>query len=427
MLDGLAPFSDGRWSVHWHSARRRPGLDPRVLRVAVMNAIRALPRNGRSSSPSTTPNGWTTPLRPRSHTGYDDFALIASATPLAAVWSRERVAQRAPASPAGSLFTFIHVDPLDASRSRARRPRHLGLRFPDRSSPRCTTRQAETRSLRSRSCACSGARASRSKPASRLPLPESLHDLVNGRVAALSTESRDFLLAAAAHAHPTIAITEAASGVACADGLEPALDAHVVELDGRANPLHTSSARRRRLRSSLSASPDRDPSTLAELLEDPEARAWQLAASSSSPTRRCGRAGECRGHARARGALRPAALLLDRACELTPTDARRRRCDARSRPRSCTSRPATRGARRHSSVRSSLRCRAGPQRARALVVLARIRSLRGPDEARELFLRVDRRGRGRSPHARTRPRGSQPAASGCSSDSRRRWHTPTSR
>ena len=47
-----------------------------------------------------------------------------------------------------------------------------------------------------------------------LPVPESLHDLVHGRLLALPPESRDFLLAAAAHAHPTIAITEAASGVA---------------------------------------------------------------------------------------------------------------------------------------------------------------------------------------------------------------------
>ena len=65
-----------------------------------------------------------------------------------------------------------------------------------------------------------------------LPVPESLHDLVHGRLLALSPESRDFLLAAAAHAHPTVAITEAASGVGRDVGLTPALEARIVELDG---------------------------------------------------------------------------------------------------------------------------------------------------------------------------------------------------
>ena len=40
---------------------------------------------------------------------------------------------------------------------------------------------------------------------------ESLRDLVHGRLLALPRESRDYLLAAAAHAHPTVAVTEAPS------------------------------------------------------------------------------------------------------------------------------------------------------------------------------------------------------------------------
>ena len=65
-----------------------------------------------------------------------------------------------------------------------------------------------------------------------LPVPESLHELIHDRLRALAPESRDFLLAAAAHAHPTIALTETASGVSRSDGLAPALDARIVELTG---------------------------------------------------------------------------------------------------------------------------------------------------------------------------------------------------
>ena len=64
-----------------------------------------------------------------------------------------------------------------------------------------------------------------------LPIPESLHELVHGRLLALPPQCRDFLLAAAAHAHPTVAVTEAASGIDRDAGLRPALEAQVVELD----------------------------------------------------------------------------------------------------------------------------------------------------------------------------------------------------
>jgi len=116
-----------------------------------------------------------------------------------------------------------------------------------------------------------------------LPVPESLRDLVHGRLLVLPPESRDFLLAVTAHAHPTVAVTEAASGVARRDGLAPALEAGVVELDGErirfTHPLLAAGAYE-------TADPDRRReihTRLAELLEDPEASAWQLAASVSEP------------------------------------------------------------------------------------------------------------------------------------------------
>ena len=167
-----------------------------------------------------------------------------------------------------------------------------------------------------------------------LPVPESLHDLVHGRLLTLPSDSRDFLLAAAAHAHPTLSITEAASGVDRDVGLAPALEARVVELDGDrihfAHPLLAAGAYE-------TADPLRRAQVharLAELLQDPEARAWQLAASVDQPDDTVAATLEdAARHARARGAPRPAALLLDRARELTPADGATTRTAARSTPR----------------------------------------------------------------------------------------------
>ena len=115
------------------------------------------------------------------------------------------------------------------------------------------------------------------------PVPESLHELVQARIEALAPESRDFLLAAAAHAHPTTTIVEAATGVDRQAGLVPAIRAGIVEVDRDrirfTHPLLAAGAynaadfvRRKEIHARL-----------AELLEDPEARAWQLAASVDEP------------------------------------------------------------------------------------------------------------------------------------------------
>ena len=224
-----------------------------------------------------------------------------------------------------------------------------------------------------------------------LPVPDSLHDLVHGRLLALPLESRDFLIAAAAHAHPTISITETASGVERRVGLLPALEAGVVETGGDrirfTHPLLAAGALE-------AADPQRRAeihARLAELLEDPEARAWQLAASVDRPEETVASALEgAAHHARSRGALRPAALLLDRARELTPAD----REDAR----------VQRGVdaaylhfesgdarRAESQLRELLGSMApGPDRAPALWVLARIRTYEAPQEAADLFLEVVR-------------------------------------
>ena len=111
----------------------------------------------------------------------------------------------------------------------------------DRCSRKSTKRPAGIRSTRSRSCACCSAPTSPSRPGQPLPVPESLHELVHARLLALPPESRDYLLAAAAHAHPTVALTEEASGVERAIGLAPAVAAGVVELAGDRIRLHAPS------------------------------------------------------------------------------------------------------------------------------------------------------------------------------------------
>ena len=208
-----------------------------------------------------------------------------------------------------------------------------------------------------------------------LPVPESLHELVHGRLLALSPESRDYLLAAAALSQPTVSIVEAATGVRRGDGLAPALEAHVVELDGDrirfTHPLLAAGAYELadpRRRSEIHA-------RLAELVENPETRAWQLAASVDEPDDVVAAALEDAAlRARARGAPRPAGLLLERSAALTPaTDelARKRRALA--------------AAAAHHEAGDTDRARAllepaleqappGPERAAALVALARVRS-----------------------------------------------------
>jgi DNA-binding CsgD family transcriptional regulator len=222
-----------------------------------------------------------------------------------------------------------------------------------------------------------------------LPVPESLHDLVHGRLLALPSESRDFLLAAAALAHPTVAVVEAGSGVGRGQGMRPALEAGIVRLEGErirfthpllaAGAYETVDAERRR---GVHA-------RLAELLEDPEARAWQLAAAVLEPSEEVALALEqAAQHARARGAPRAAALLLDRASELTPVEARddrlRRLVDAAYRHYESGDSP-----RAEAQLRAVLaNLDAGPSRARALVRLARVRGYEAVEEAVALFLQA---------------------------------------
>ncbi|HUG65372.1 MAG TPA: LuxR family transcriptional regulator [Gaiellaceae bacterium] len=365
-------------------------LDPRALRVALMNALRALAEE-RPVLVAIDDSQWL------------DFASSAGLAygfrrfrvePIGLLLSRRSglesvLLDELLRSPAGERFTRVHVGSLDVHALGGVLHEQLGMSLP-------RPLLAEVHAAAGgnpfyaleivRMLQRSGASIEAGQP---MPLPESLHDLVHGRVLALPSESRDFLLAAAAHAHPTIEITEAASGVARSDGLEPALSAKVVELDRTrirfTHPLLAAGVYE-------AASPLRRVEVhrrLAELLEDPEARAWQLAASVGEPDDAVAAVlEEAAAHARARGAPRPAALLLERAGELTAADriddANRRAIDA-----AFLHFEAGDSRRAESQLRDLVApMNRGPERARALVVLARIRLYEAPREARELFLQV---------------------------------------
>ncbi|HXG76295.1 MAG TPA: AAA family ATPase [Gaiellaceae bacterium] len=222
-----------------------------------------------------------------------------------------------------------------------------------------------------------------------LPVPDSLHDLVHGRVLALPPECRRFLLAAAALAHPTVSLVKAATGVTREAGLAPALAARIVELDGErirfTHPLLAAGAYETAeplLRAQVHG-------RLADLVDDPEARGRHLAASVTEPDEEVAAALEdAARHARARGAPRAAALLLDRARELTPAgrpeDEHRRAMEAAYLHFEAGDSP-----RAEEQLRALIaRLPFGRERAAALVRLARVRSYEAQAEAADVFLRA---------------------------------------
>jgi DNA-binding CsgD family transcriptional regulator len=365
-------------------------LDPRAVRVALMNALRLLAEE-QAVLVAIDDSQWL---------DYASSAVLAygvrryRAERVGLLLSRRSglesgLLSELLRSPAGERFIRLQVGPLDPDALHVVISNHLETTLP--------------RPLLAEVQQASGGnpfyaieivrmlqRAGFSIEAGRpLPVPDSLHDLVDERLSALPAESGRFLLAAAAHAHPTVAITEAASGVSAARGLAPAVDAGIVALDGQrirfTHPL---------LAAAVVDGADRSEradvhARLAELLEDQEARAWQLAACRDVPDEATADVlVDASLHARARGAPRPAALLLDRAAELTPPslgdEAVKRAVDA-----AFLHFEAGDTRRAEAKLRDLIApLTAGAVRAKALVVLARIRLYEAPAEARELFLQV---------------------------------------
>ena len=208
-----------------------------------------------------------------------------------------------------------------------------------------------------------------------LPVPESLHDLVHARLLALPSETRDVLLVAAALSHPTTPLVERATDADPLVALVPALEAEIVELHGDrivfTHPLLAAGAYE------LAPAEQRVEvhARLADLVDDPEARGRHLAASATEPSSAVAAALVAAAeHAHSRGAPRSAALLLERAAALTPPADERR---ARQRVLDAVTAHHEAGdtARARALLEADIAKSApGPERARALVLLARVRS-----------------------------------------------------
>ena len=205
-------------------------------------------------------------------------------------------------------------------------------------------------------------------------VPDSLHELVVARVTAVPAEARAAMLAAAALADPTLALVGAATGGDGAAALGPAVEAELVTVgDGRirfTHPLLAAAAY-----ANAGPAERRDVHTALAAHVRPEERARHLALAADGPNAEVSAAlDEAAGLASARGAPGEAAELLERARQLTPAgasaDALRRAVDA---------------AGYHFEAGDARRARtlldaavaelpAGVERARALIVLARVRS-----------------------------------------------------
>jgi DNA-binding CsgD family transcriptional regulator len=156
-------------------------------------------------------------------------------------------------------------------------------------------------------------------PGEEPPLPESVTAAVRDRLASLSERARRAILHAAALGRPTAAVLEAAE--AAADGLQEALEAGVLELDGDrlrfAHPLLAAAA--------YGEAPPRARRdvhrALATAVDDPEERAVHLGRGSTARDETVAATLEAAAdRAARRGAPETAAELAEHAERLTPAD-----------------------------------------------------------------------------------------------------------
>ena len=158
-------------------------------------------------------------------------------------------------------------------------------------------------------------------PGEPLPVPERLQDLVQDRLEELPPLSREVLGTAAALSQPTLGLL-AAAVAGGGEALGPALEAHVIELDGDrvlfTHPLLASAA----YQSTEPIGRRELHRRLAELVPDTDERARHLALSTDAPDATVADALEdAAEHARARGATATAAELCEQSRRLTPADA----------------------------------------------------------------------------------------------------------
>ena len=142
-------------------------LDARALRVAVMNALRTLAEQ-RPVVIAIDDSQW---LDFASSAGLAYGVRRFRAERIGLLLSRRSGLESALLdellrSPAGERFARVPWGRSMRRRSGASSTSSSGCRSLDRCLPKCTPRPVATRSMRSRSCACSSARVRRSKPAS---------------------------------------------------------------------------------------------------------------------------------------------------------------------------------------------------------------------------------------------------------------------
>ena len=421
------PRSGERSPARWCSTTtrdRRPIAH--AVGVACMNALRGLRPSDRSSSRSTTSSGSTRRLPGRSAYAARRF--------------RER-AHRACCSRGASGLESSLLDEIRAlalgERSRGSRS---GRSTSVRSHQSCTSssgRHAPAPAarrgasgvgrqpvLRARDRSHAAKRSATSVEAGQpLPVPESLHDLVHGRLLALPAESRDFLLAAAAHAHPTDAVDGGGIRSRPRRGPRPLLSRRASSSStatGSASRIRSSPRVRTRSRTRFAV---RDPCSAGRASRG--SRGAGVAAGSVRRRARRGRRGRPGGRCTARTGARSAATRRAAARSRAGADARRsgrRRATAeRSTPHTCTSSRGTLRGRRHSCASRDRGARrtahGGLGRSCAWRACARTR--RRP--RRPTSSAGGRRGRGRSRDcSRSRTRAWPRVSSGSASGSRRR-------
>ena len=157
-------------------------------------------------------------------------------------------------------------------------------------------------------------------PGEPLPVPQNLRELVRDRLVVLPTSTRDALAVAAALSQPTLTLLRDAGHQA--DALQPAAEAHILEVHGDAlrftHPLLASAAYE-----NVDAIARRElHRRLAGVVDDEEERSRHLALAVDTPDADVATALErAATHARARGASAAAAELGEQARRLTPPEA----------------------------------------------------------------------------------------------------------
>ncbi len=168
-------------------------------------------------------------------------------------------------------------------------------------------------------------------PGEQLPVPETWHALVEGRLAAMPSATFDALLVAAALARPTLELIGRALECDSAVRLAPAAEAQLVVLDGTnvrfAHPLFASAVydlARPKVRRQIHK-------RLAQVVIDPEERVRHLALGADEPSEEIARElDQAAQLAASRGAPSAAAELAELAAQLTPNAERERLLERRA-------------------------------------------------------------------------------------------------